>query len=217
MGLVIEIATTSLSRLFIPIFAGLLTIVGAYFSSEITEREVSKSSDKYPAFEAVMVQVLKNSDVLSLDKASLLFEAIHSSDEVVNHQVTLRNYLVRLNYQITLDRSKLEVEEARLTEFNTQIRKIISNLEEVSPYQGLAPIEASLFQDISALTDDDEVERKLRQLSSVFKVRFEELEQSKTEARWSLIFGIAGLVVGVVSVLLSVFPLTRQTKEKSET
>ncbi|MGL0927207.1 hypothetical protein XM79_c11609 [Vibrio vulnificus] len=214
MSIIIDIVAPKASRVFMPLLAGVLTAVLASFSGLLVEKELSKTVDKYPAFETAVIQSLNNSSTLNLGQATLLFEAVHPAGEIVNHQLTLRNYLVRLNYQLMLNKTEPSVEQANLVSFTEKIQAIISNLEEVRPYQELAPIEASIFQDISALTDDEEIERKLRQLSSIFQVRFEELEQSKIEARWSLIFGIAGLVAGVVSILLSVFPVTR-AKPKS--
>ncbi|GAB7227434.1 hypothetical protein VrSk94_11160 [Vibrio rotiferianus] len=214
MSIIIDIAASRGSRVFMPLFAGILTAALASFSGLLVEKELSKTVDKYPAFEAAVIQSLNNSSSLNLGQATLLFEAVHPTGEIVNHQFTLRSYLVRLNYQLMLNKTEPSVEQENLVNFTEKVQAIISNLEEVRPYQELAPIEASIFQDISALTDDEEIERKLRQLSSIFQVRFEELEQSKAEARWSLIFGIAGLVAGVVSILLSVFPVTR-SKPKS--
>jgi len=100
--------------------------------------------------------------------------------------------------------SFVELTPEQRKSWGTNIKNVIEKLDEVSPFQRLHPIEASLFQDISALNENPELDRKLKQLSNLVQARFEELEEAKSEARWSLIFGIAGVVGAIVSIVLSV-------------
>ncbi|MGF1845266.1 hypothetical protein L4C39_19150 [Vibrio clamense] len=196
-------------KLFIPLLAGMLSAVIAGFSLTSLDSSKPKIVDSYPDFEKAVTYLLKGGEQFEIKDVSLILEAIQPPSDVNQHKLILRNYLLKLNYKILSDTSNLIVQDSEKILWSSKVQDVISKLDENSPYQNLDPLEASIFQDIAALTDNVEIERKLKQLSGLVQVRFEELEQSKLEARWSLIFGIAGVVVGLVSIMLGIFPLFR--------
>jgi hypothetical protein len=194
----------------IAVFLTMVVITSIFF-------KVSKPSSKdiYPEFKSAIIQVLADNSKIDIDESLLILDALSATQsENLSSNNSLRSYLVKIHYDIvsSKDDAKQKAETRKL--WGDNLKEIIAKIDEVSPFQRLHPIEASIFQDISALNEKPELDRKLRQLSNLVQARFEELEESKTEARWSLIFGIAGVVGAIVSIFISVFQSFRKPNKQ---
>jgi hypothetical protein len=145
-----------------------------------------------------------------LASLGLLYEAATSiPNEALEFRSGFREALLKIHLKLVsgeLSGAKGEERVKWLSSFKEPIAKY----DEKSPYHGLHPVEGGLFRDLSSFNTDPKVEEKLKQLANVVKARFEELETAKREARWSLIFGIAGVVGAVISILMSLFQAARR-------
>ena len=190
----------------IPVVLAMITVV---LSSTIFEKTKIKEIDIHPEFKSAIFQVLNDKSQIQISEAVLILDALlPKTAEGLNKSSSLRPELVKLHYSIVSGESDTELTPEQRKSWGDNVKELISKLDEVAPFQRLHPIEASIFQDISALNKNPELDRKLTQLSNLVQARFEELEETK--ARWSLIFGIAGVVGAIVSIFISVFQSTRK-------
>jgi hypothetical protein len=188
-----------------------LAMTAVVLSSTIFEKTKTKEINIHPEFKSAIFQVLNDKSQIQISEAVLILDALlPKTVEGLNTNSSLRPELVKLHYGIVSGKSDTELTPEQRKSWGDNVKELISKLDEVAPFQRLHPIEASIFQDISALNKNPELDRKLTQLSNLVQARFEELEETKTEARWSLIFGIAGVVGAIVSIFISVFQSTRK-------
>lgn len=78
----------------------------------------------------------------------------------------------------------------------------ISKLEKSSPFDLLPSIEAQLFKDSSNISQSEEMNVKLTQLSQLFKARFQQIEEIENQSQWSFLIGIAGFITGIMSLII---------------
>ncbi|MFW1508584.1 hypothetical protein ACEWAC_23005 [Vibrio parahaemolyticus] len=192
------------------IVAGFIgTALSVYFYT-VNPKEIDRFEATYNHFESAVVKTMNNNASLDINSLNLYYEAAtNKSLDSLDFKPAMRKALVKLHFNIASGKFP-ELSEESYAGWLQQIRKNIDEFEEIAPYEGLHPIERSLFLDISLLNDKPEVESKLRQLASVELARFEELESAKTEARWSLIFGIAGVVGAIISIIIAVWQIIRK-------
>ena len=192
------------------VIAGIIGAAMSVYFYTVEPKEIDRFEATYSKFESAVINTMEKNAPLDVDSLNLYYEAAANKGfESLDFKPTMRKALVRLHFNIASGKVP-EINEESYASWLQQIRKNIDEFEETAPYEGLHPIERSLFLDISLLNDKPEVEAKLRQLASVELARFEELESAKTEARWSLIFGIAGVVGAIISIFIAVWQIVRK-------
>ena len=191
--------------LIYPLTATLMgAAMAASFAFLLTKPD-PKSATIYDNFEVAVINVLEDGTQPDFKMLQLLYEAAAGKNvNAEDFKSGVRKALVRLHYNIASGETT-KVPAEKIKDWLVLIRKNIEEYESSLPYQDLHPVERGLFQDIDALNDKPEIETKLRQLASVELARFEELESAKSEARWSLIFGFAGVVGALISIILAVW------------
>jgi len=189
----------------------------------------TKNKEIYPEFKSALIQILKDDSSIDKEKSILILDSLLPlSVDRNNSESSLRIFLVKFHYEIVSGKINIplpiqdppEHEEENTAhlrnEWGSNIQSLIKKLDEVSPFQNLPTIEASLFQDISSLNKDPELNRKLKQLSNLMQVRFGELEQARAETRLGIIIGIIGLLASIIPFLYSKIKRTSITTLKSD-
>lgn len=180
-------------------------IVSFYLTGQKTSSIVKEDfSSVYSEVEAAFVKNLKEGVDPELKNIKLYYEASSGeSPESIESKSGFRKMLILLHFNMASGRIK-EIKEEKYSTWLASIRNVIEQYETLTPYQDLDPVVRSIFQDISGLNENPKIEHKLRQLASVEMARFQELEATKSEARWSLIFGIASVVGALISIIIAI-------------
>lgn len=182
-------------------------IISYYFTAPADKELKQKIISQY---ERAVIQVLKDGNTADIGSLKLLYEAVTKrKKESLEFQTGFREALIKINFDIASGNYEQQDPEKR-KQWNGILKEALNKYDEKSPYHGLHPVEGAIFQDLSNLNSDPNVEKKLHQLASVERARFEELEKTKKEARWSLIFGIAGVVGAITSIILSLIQTIRR-------
>lgn len=192
------------------VFSGVMVsaTVAFYLTADKTPKEDFEAV--YSGVETAVVKSLTAGVAPELKTIKLYYEASTGKNpESIESKSGFRRMLVTLHLNAASGKIK-ELKQEEYSNWLASIRKVIEQYETSTPYQDLDPVERTIFEDISALNENPKIEQKLRQLASVEMARFKELEEAKSEARWSLIFGIAGVVGALISIMIAIWQAIRR-------
>lgn len=197
------------------LISGTVTIIAAalggiltFFGTGVVNKKESVVS--ISQIHAPFLSALKDSS-LDQKNAELLYEATTGINrENPNFTNNLRDALVELNLLLTKNELPDSIISRVRMNWAEQVRELIKELEEVSPYQALPTVERRIFNELNDKLESTSVKENINELAALVLARAEELEETRTQARWSLIFAIAGLVGTVVSITISVFQMRQR-------
>ncbi|MCC2544712.1 hypothetical protein, partial [Bacillus thuringiensis] len=108
----------------------------------------------------------------------------------------LRRFLVELHSK---KYESLKIEQ--IHEWKEKIDDFIRHNEQLSPFSELPEAEKGMINDILSFAENkenEEIKRKIKELSRLIQVRKEEIDKIERSNKWSMPMGIVGIVLTII-------------------
>lgn len=168
-----------------------------------SQRYRRKSNKK--KFFKVLIKGLENElintfdDLLNLHVGSLHLNSINTHNRLLLNK-HLKEFLVILVFN-NKEYMNNKIEYEKIKKFKEIITKFIDENNKKSPYSDLPIIEKTIFDDLLILTekkDFESINRKIIELSNLFKIRIRDSNKNKNFSIVSVLFGAFGLILTLI-------------------
>ncbi|MBZ3765983.1 hypothetical protein [Bacillus cereus] len=108
----------------------------------------------------------------------------------------LRKFLVELHSK---KYESLKIEQ--IQEWKGKIDNFIRHNEQLSPFSELPEAEKGMINDILSFAENkenEEIKRKIKELSRLIQVRKEEIDKIERSNKWSMPMGIVGIILTII-------------------
>ncbi|PFC18838.1 hypothetical protein [Bacillus cereus] len=108
----------------------------------------------------------------------------------------LRRFLVELHSK---KYESLKIEQ--IHEWKEKIDNFIRHNEQLSPFSELPEAEKGMINDILSFAENkenEEIKRKIKELSRLIQVRKEEIDKIERSNKWSMPMGIVGIILTII-------------------
>ncbi|EDZ49324.1 hypothetical protein [Bacillus cereus] len=108
----------------------------------------------------------------------------------------LRRFLVELHSK---KYENLKIEQ--IHEWKEKIDNFIRHNEQLSPFSELPEAEKGMINDILSFAENkenEEIKRKIKELSRLIQVRKEEIDKIERSNKWSMPMGIVGIILTII-------------------
>lgn len=108
----------------------------------------------------------------------------------------LRRFLVELHSK---KYESLKIEQ--IQEWKEKIDNFIRHNEQLSPFSELPEAEKGMINDILSFAENkenEEIKRKIKELSRLIQVRKEEIDKIERSNKWSMPMGIVGIILTII-------------------
>jgi hypothetical protein len=199
-----------LEELILPIMAAYVAMI--FFAMVASKKRIDlRKTERRNKFFKALTSGLSSGTITTLTDVKNIYCSIaevelEEGDYTYALGDRLREYLVEL----TSNNKKVigkKLDNATLLEWKNKITEFINNNEEISPYDYLPFTERTIFTDISAFIDDQDVastKRKICELASLIIARNEELYRLYRRNRWTTFISVVGLILTVAFGLTAI-------------
>lgn len=190
------------------IFAIIFTVVYGFAASILLKKLKERRLNRKNVFIETFIKGISEGTIENSEDLLNVYSGITqlSTEDLSNKQGLnkwLREILAKLiNGEVgkDLDNGKLLAIKQKITEF-------INTNEKISPFSDLPDTERNILNDINSYNksnDNESINRKLNELSSVIVTRYEQQKKIENLNKWSIPLAVIGLILTILFGILSI-------------
>ena len=195
-------------NLLLAIFTIVFTVVYSFSVIHLLGKIKARRLERKKVFINTFIKGISDNTIANSTDLLNIYSGITklSPEDLTNRQDLnkwLRETLARLiNKEVGQD-----LAQDKVIEIKDKITNFIKENETTSPYTDLSDTERNIINDLSAfnkLGDQNSINRKLGELSSVIITRYEQQKKIENLNKWSIPLAIIGMVLTIIFGVLSI-------------
>lgn len=195
-------------NLLLAIFTIVFTVVYSFSVIHLLGKIKARRLERKKVFINTFIKGISDNTIANSTDLLNIYSGITklSPEDLTNRQDLnkwLRETLARLiNKEVGQD-----LAQDKVIEIKDKITNFIKENETASPYTDLPDTERNIINDLSAfnkLGDQNSINRKLGELSSVIITRYEQQKKIENLNKWSIPLAIIGMVLTIIFGVLSI-------------
>jgi hypothetical protein len=195
-------------NLLLAIFTIVFTVVYSFSVIHLLGKIKARRLERKKVFINTFIKGISDNTIANSTDLLNIYSGITklSPEDLTNRQDLnkwLRETLARLiNKEVGQD-----LAQDKVIEIKDKITNFIKENETTSPYTDLPDTERNIINDLSAfnkLGDQNSINRKLGELSSVIITRYEQQKKIENLNKWSIPLAIIGMVLTIIFGVLSI-------------
>ena len=195
-------------NLLLAIFTIVFTVVYSFSVIHLLGKIKTRRLERKKVFINTFIKGISDNTIANSTDLLNIYSGITklSPEDLTNRQDLnkwLRETLARLiNKEVGQD-----LAQDKVIEIKDKITNFIKENETTSPYTDLPDTERNIINDLSAfnkLGDQNSINRKLGELSSVIITRYEQQKKIENLNKWSIPLAIIGMVLTIIFGVLSI-------------
>ena len=195
-------------NLLLAIFTIVFTVVYSFSVIHLLGKIKARRLERKKVFINTFIKGISDNTIANSTDLLNIYSGITklSPEDLTNRQDLnkwLRETLARLiNKEVGQD-----LAQDKVIEIKDKITNFIKENETTSPYTDLPDTELNIINDLSAfnkLGDQNSINRKLGELSSVIITRYEQQKKIENLNKWSIPLAIIGMVLTIIFGVLSI-------------
>ena len=194
---------------FISIFAVMFTAVYAVTASYLLKRIKQRKEAKKSLFFETAIQGLVDGTIETTGDLINVYKGVTNlTTEDLTYRYGLNKWLREILAQLISRKICKELDIDQVKILKEKINDFIITNERTSPFSDLPDTERNLLSDVSSFSksgDNESLDRKIIELSSVIQTRHEVQKKLESQNKWSIPIAVIGLILTVIFGIISIF------------
>ncbi|WP_278352424.1 hypothetical protein [Chryseobacterium gleum] len=199
----IEDLTSNFKIIFTIIFTVIYGYTATFFLKKVQQRKVEKKNIFIETFlKGLLDKTIENKE----DLLNVYSGITNLSPEDLNNRQILNKWLREILAKLVNKEVGKNFDSLKTRELKIKITNFININETSAPFSDLPDTESNILNDIFTYNkggDNESVNRKINELSSVIITRYEQQKKIEAMNRWSIPLAIIGLILTIIFGILS--------------
>jgi len=195
-------------EIFLPIFTVVFTVVYSFSVAYLLRKiKARKLKQKKVFIETFIKGISDNIIANSTDLLNIYSGITRLSPEDLTNRQDLNKWLREILARLINKEVGEDLAQDKAIEIKERVTNFIKENETTNPYTDLPNTERNIINDLSAfskLGDQNSINRKLSELSSVIITRHEQQKKIENLNKWSIPLAIIGMVLTIIFGVLSI-------------
>ena len=193
---------------FLPIFIAACIAAYSFFTIKLLRNIKTRESKQKEVFIDTFIKgVSDNTIANSTDLLNIYFGITKFSPENLTNRQDLNKWLRETLARLINKEVGQDLAQNEIIEIKKKITDFIKENETTNPYTDLPDTERNIINDLNAfnkLGDQNSINRKLSELSSVIITRHEQQKKIEKSNKWSVPLAIIGMFLTILFGVLSI-------------